>query len=92
MSMFVEDNQLVGIVEDGGRRAIILFETNDCCVGPIFLKVEDVSYFGPSPAINRLIVISHDAQIAMILCNRFDDAILRAVGILVFVDQNVIEF
>ena len=47
--------------------------------------------FGTAPAVDRLIVVSHNTQIAMILCQGLDDSVLAAIGVLIFVDQQVIE-
>ena len=55
------------------------------------LEAENVRHFRAAPAIDRLIVVSHHAQIAMPAGQRLHDAILAAVGVLIFVDQQVIE-
>ena len=47
--------------------------------------------FGAAPAIDRLIVVSHNAQIAVILCQGLHNSVLAAVRVLVFVDQQVVE-
>ena len=43
----------------------------------------------PAPAVNGLIVVADDAQIAVAAGQRFDDAVLAAVGVLIFVDQQM---
>ena len=54
-------------------------------------KSQDVFYLGRTPSTDRLIVIANDAEIAMPGCQRPDDPILGRIGILVFVDQHMIE-
>ena len=46
---------------------------------------------GAPPAVDRLVVVAHDAQVAVPGGQGLDDAVLAAVGVLVFVDQEVIE-
>ena len=45
----------------------------------------------PAPAINRLIVVSHDAQRAMRADERLNERELDAVGVLIFVDLHMVE-
>ena len=73
------------------RRAVVHFQPNDFGVGPIVLESQNVGDFGAAPAVNRLIVVAHDAQVAMPAGQRLDDPILAAVGVLIFIDQQMIE-
>ena len=56
-------------------------------IGPIVLESQDVFDFGAAKTINRLVIVSDDAEIAMPLRERFDDPILGAVGVLIFINQ-----
>ena len=60
----------------GARRAIVVFEPNDLGLGPVVLETEDVRHLRPAPAVDRLIVVAHDAQVAVAGGQRLDDAVL----------------
>ena len=81
----------VGEVEYLGRAAIILLETHDVRVRKVLLEVEDVANVGAAPAVDRLIVIAHDAEIAVPAREMPDEHVLRAIGILILVDEDVLE-
>src|SRR5690606_17480931 len=53
--------------ENGGRRAIIAFEADNPGARKILLEFEDVFDFRPAPAIDRLVVIAHAANILVLL-------------------------
>ena len=55
------------------------------------MERENVFHLCPTPTVNRLIVIPHNAQVAVFRGECFDDAVLAGVGVLVFVDQQVVE-
>ena len=55
----------VGRVEDQLRRAVVLLELDDRRVRVVALEVEDVLDVRPAPAVDRLVVVAHDAQVAM---------------------------
>jgi hypothetical protein len=57
----VEANQTVGEREDRFGRAIVLFEPNYLGVGPVGFEPQNMRDLGPAPAIDRLIVVAHDA-------------------------------
>src|SRR4030095_742360 len=72
-------------------RAVIVFEADDFGVWPVFFESQDVLDLGAAPAIDGLIIVTHNAEISMALGQGLDDAVLEAVGVLVFVDQQMIE-
>ncbi len=78
-----------GGVQDVLGGAIVLFQLDDAAPRVVPLEVQDVVEVGPPPTINRLIVVSHDAQIAVPATQEVDDLILRLVRILVLVHQNI---
>ena len=87
----IEGDQPVGPGDDLAGRAVVVLQADDLGVGPVALEVQNVRHFGAPPAIDRLVVVAHDAQVAMPGGQGLDDAILAAVGVLVLVDQEVIE-
>ena len=87
----VERDERVGVCQDRGGRTVVVFEPHDLGVRPVLLESQDVRDLGPAPAVDRLVVVAHDAQVAMAAGERFDDLVLAVVGVLVFVDEHVIE-
>ena len=76
-------------VEDLRRRAIVLLEPNDGGVREILVEVEDVPNVGAAPAVDRLIVVADDADVAVLAAEQLDQLVLRAVGVLILVDEDV---
>jgi hypothetical protein len=77
--------------EDLGGRAVILLEPDDQRAGEIALEFEDVADLGAAPAVDRLVVVADAAQILVLLRQQPQPQILRDVGVLVLVDQQVTE-
>ncbi len=77
--------------EDVLARAVVLLEPHDLGAGKILLEAQDVADLGPAPAVDRLVVVAHAAQVARLLGEDAQPHILRDVGVLVFVDQHVTE-
>ena len=91
MPLAIEGDQPVGPGDDLAGGTIVVLQANDLGVGPVALEVQDVRDLRAPPAIDRLVVVAHDAQVAMCGSQGLDDAILAAVGVLVLVDQEMIE-
>ena len=76
-------------------RPVVAFQTNHQGARKILLEAQDIIHFGAAPAINRLVVITHTANIGAarlaVGCHEAQPEILRDVGILVLVDQDVPE-
>ncbi len=77
--------------EDLRGRAVILLEPDDQRAGKIALEFEDVADLGAAPTVDRLVVIADAAQILVLLRQEPQPQILRDVGVLVFVDQEIAE-
>ena len=78
-------------MQDRGGRAVVVFEPHDLRLRPILLESQDVRHFGAAPAVDRLVVVAHDAQVAMPAGERLDDLVLAVVRVLVLVDEHVVE-
>ena len=74
-----------------GGRAVVLLEPGDRGAREILLEPQDVADLGAAPAVDRLVVVADAAQIAAALGQQPQPEILRDVGVLVFVDQQVPE-
>ena len=66
MPSLVEGNQPVGGFGDRLSAAVIGFQFDDFGISPIPREVEDVLHFRAPPTINRLVIISHNTQIAVL--------------------------
>ena len=74
-----------------GVRAVVLLEPHDVRVGEVLLEVEDVADVGAAPAVDRLVVVADDHQVAVPAAEQLHELVLRAVGVLVLVDEHVAE-
>ena len=85
-------DQRVGDIEDRLRAAVILFKQNLDVVGIILAEKLDVAIVGAAEAVDRLILVAHDKEVAVV--RRFVDQqpqhlVLRRVGILELVNQEI---
>ena len=81
----------VGRVQDRLRRAVVLLELDHRGVGEVVLEVEDVADVGAAEAVDRLVVVADHRDVAVLLGEQLQPAVLGAVGVLVLVDQHVAE-
>jgi hypothetical protein len=79
----------VGDGEDGGARAVVLLELDDVSAGEVVLELEDVAHVGAAPAVDGLVVVADDAEVLVLLAEGADERELRAVRVLVLVDEDV---
>ncbi len=80
----------VGRVEDDAGRAVVLLELDHRRVGVIAVEAEEVFRLGAAPAVDRLVVIPDDAQVAAHACQVPHQGVLHAVGVLELVDEDVL--
>src|SRR5256885_13986987 len=69
------------------RRAIILLQANDLRLGKVLLELKNVADVRPTPGVDRLILVSHGANIVVLARQHAHEFVLGAVGVLVLVDQ-----
>ena len=91
MSPRVAGDQCVGGVDDFRCRTVVLLQPHDRCSRPAAGKFENVPDLGTAPGIDRLVVVTHYAQAPVVAGQRRHDPFLDAAGVLVFVDEQVIE-
>ena len=80
-----------GGAEDVRGRAVVLLEPDDRRPGKILLEAQDVADLGAAPAVDRLVVVADAAEIAALLGQEPQPQILRDVGVLVLVDEEIAE-
>jgi len=73
------------------RRAIIAFEADDTCGRKVAREAEENRNVRATPAIDGLIFITDDAKVLFRPGEKAEQIVLDAVGILIFVDVNVLE-
>ena len=87
----VEFDDVIGHGDDSGGGAVVHLQVDALCFVECFLKIEDVADIGLAPTVDRLIGVTDDEEILVFLCERFDENVLHPVGVLVLVDQDVLE-
>ncbi len=70
-------------------RAIVLLQTHHGCAGKVFLKAQDIAHFRAAPAIDRLVIIAHTADVFVPTRKQTQPKILRYVGVLILVHQHI---
>ena len=81
----------VGRVEDRLGRAEVLLQHDRGHVGERPLELQDVADVRAAPAVDRLVRVADDADVAVRLAQQLDDLVLRVVGVLELVDEDVRE-
>ena len=84
-------NHVVGGLQDGLGRPVVLFQQRHVSVRVVVLKVQDVFHIGTPPPVDTLVTIPDDAEIVVLLRQHVDQHVLGVVGILIFIDVDVLE-
>ena len=79
----------VGCVEDIGGGAVVLLQTDGLGAGIELFKVEDILNGSAAEAVDALVVIAHNADVALRPGEQADQTELRHAGILILVHQQV---
>ena len=90
--LLVPADDTVRRVHDGGRGAIVLFQFAELVAGVVVSEIQNVLDTGAPERINTLRVVPDHAYILVLFREFLDNKVLRVIGILILVDQNVIEF
>ena len=81
----------VGGGEDRLGRAVVLLELDHLGLGEVTLEVEDVADVGVAEAVDRLVLVADDHQVAVLFGEQLQQPVLGVVGVLVLVDEDVAE-
>ena len=87
----VVGDQARGSGEDVPGGAVVALQPDHLRAGEILLEAEDVADLGAAPAVDRLIVVADAADAVMRLRQQPEPQILRDVGVLILVHQQVAE-
>ena len=75
--------------DDVAARAVIALEVDDGALGEVLLERPDVSDVGAAPAVDGLVGVADGADVAVVAGEQVGQLVLRVVGVLVLVDQDV---
>ena len=78
-------------VEDLLRAAVVLVEDDGRDVGEGVLELHDVAVVGAAEAVHRLVRVADDRDVVVAAGEEQDDLVLGLVGVLVLVDEDVLE-
>ena len=84
-------DQARGGGEDVRGGPIVLFEPDHFRAGEVLLEAQDIGDLGAAPGIDRLVVVADHADVLALLREQPQPQVLHLVGVLVFVDQDVLE-
>ena len=84
-------NEAVSRLDDGLRRAVVLLQLEEFGVRIPLPESEDVTDIRSTERVDGLGIIAHYAYLILRLCEHLHNHILRVVGILVFVHQDILE-
>ena len=84
-------DERVGGGQDGRRGAVVPRERRDVGAGEALLEVEDVAHRGGAEAVDGLRVVPDAGDAGAVGPQQADDVGLQRVGVLVLVDEDVVE-
>ena len=71
--------------------AIILFQLDHGCFRIIFFEIQNIADVCATPSVNALVRVADHAQVAVLRRQPPGQGILRVVGVLILIDQNITE-
>src|SRR6476620_4456135 len=89
---FIILDDLIGDTQNVLSAAVVLFQFDHLHFIIVFLELQYVLYGGTTERVNALGIITNHANIFMHCTQQLNDLVLRGVGILVLIDQDVLEF
>ena len=84
-------DQAIGRLHDGLRRAVVLLQLEDFRFGKGAREVEDIVNLRPAERVDALGIIAHHTDPMMNRSQLLHNGMLRQVGILILIHQDVLE-
>ncbi len=78
-------------IENRLRRAVVLLELDDLGIGELLLEAEDVVDIGAAKAVDRLIRVADNREVAAFSGKQLEPAVLNRIGVLVLVHEDLTE-
>src|SRR5699024_8073170 len=91
LSAYIVLDHFIGSIQDILGGTIILLQTDDHSIWKNLFKAENISDIGSAEFIDRLVIVSHHAEISVFGSQETDKFELGSVGILVFVHHDIAE-
>ncbi len=91
LALAVVRDDRVRRLEDRVRRAVVLLERDRLRLAEVALELEDVPDVGAAERVDRLVRVAHRADVAVLLREQLEQAVLGVVRVLVLVDEDVAE-
>ena len=91
LALAVVADDAVRRVEDVLGRAVVLLERDRVRAGEVVLELEDVADVGAAEAVDRLVRVADREDVAVLLGEELEQAVLGVVRVLVLVDEDVAE-
>ncbi|CCK04814.1 conserved hypothetical protein [Cronobacter sakazakii 701] len=66
-----------------------MFETNGLCARKVIQEALNILHLRAAPAVNRLVIVTHDHHFAGVARQQADPGVLNAVGVLELIHQNI---
>ena len=88
---FVVTNERVSGLHDGLCAAVVLLQLAQLCIGVILLEVQDIADVRSAEGVDGLCIVAHYADMLVCFCQALNDHILRTVGVLVLIHEDVLE-
>ena len=76
-------------MQDGAGGAVVLLQLDDGEVGKVLPQPLEVLQRGAAPAVDGLVVVAHGSEARAVAHQLLQERVLRHVGVLVFVHQEV---
>ena len=89
LAAYVVCDNGAGSFQNDLRRTVVLFQPDDAGVGEVFFKLQNIANVCAAPRIDTLILIADRADVLGFAGEQLHQLVLRAVGVLVFVDQEI---
>ena len=87
----VGGDHVVGRAQDVTGGAVVLLQRDHLQVGVVLRQLLEVVQRGATPAVNRLVVVTHGREDALWSDQQLQHLVLGGVGVLVLVHQHVLE-
>lgn len=82
----------VGGINDRLGRSVVLLQFDHDCFSEVSLEVDDIFDVRSSPTVDTLPIITDDTEVSCFVGQEAYDAVLDFVGILIFIDIEILKF
>ena len=91
LALNVVGNYCIGCIQNVLCAAVVLCQHHSGDIGKGFLKLHDVAKICTAETIDRLVGVAHNTNVVMLCTEHKNNFILRDVGVLVLIYQNMLK-